>query len=48
LRREPTVEKVGKLMEFGANTLTVVPSIVRFVAANGAALEQALRHLPGV
>ncbi len=48
LRREPTVETVGKLMAFGANTRTVVPAIVRVVAANGAALERALRHLPGV
>lgn len=42
LQREPTIEKVGKLMELGANAATLVPTLVRFFTENGAALQQLL------
>ena len=47
LQREPTIEKVGKLMEFGANTATLVPALTRFFAENGPALLRFFQDLPG-
>ncbi|MDQ3654298.1 MAG: hypothetical protein M3457_04370 [Chloroflexota bacterium] len=40
LQRQPSLEKIGKLMELGANTATLVPAILRFFVENGPALQQ--------
>lgn len=46
LQREPTLEKVGKLMELGANTVTLVPALIRFFTENGPALQQVVQRFP--
>ncbi len=43
LQREPTIEKFGKLMELGANVVTLVPPIARFFIDNGPAIQQLLQ-----
>ncbi len=45
LQQDPTIEKVGRLMELAANTATLVPLVTKLIVDNAPMFSQLLQHI---